>query len=159
MTGMSTRTGVSSDMLSPLITANQKSAYASGTVYTLTNTAAAITLGTTSPTITLDQTGTYKIDFRARFENVGATFAASRLLTLKARVTSGTPADIANSTVLLNTPVITALTSTLCVLTGSVIYNATAGDVISLFTLLDTVPSAGSVTVPEASIVAYRLQQ
>ncbi len=125
----------------------------------MTNAAALLDFGTTDPTVTLDLAGTYKIDFRARFENVGATFAASRLLTLKLRKTSGTPADVTNSTVLFNTPIITTLTSTLCTLNGSVIYTATAGDVLSLYGLIGTVPSAGTLTCDEASIVAFRLQQ
>lgn len=156
--GISSRGGVSNDAPN-LLAANQLTVYAAGTVYTLTNAAALIHLGTTDPTITLTLDGTYKIDYQARFENVGATFAASRLLTLKLRKTSGSAADVANSTVLFNTPIITALTSSLTVLRGSVIYTGVSGDILSLYTLLDTVPSAGSVTVPEAQIVAYRLQQ
>src|SRR4051812_17547920 len=72
---------ITSADLADLLTANQKSVYAAGTVYTLTNAAAAVAFGTTSPAITLDKAGTYKIDYKARVENVGATFAASRLLT------------------------------------------------------------------------------
>lgn len=140
-------------------TANQKTAVAAGTVYTVTNASALLHLGTTDPTITLDLAGTYLINYRARYENVAATFAASRVLTTKLRVTSGTPADIANSSIIFNTPIITLLSNTLCNVSGSVIYTAAAGDVISLFGSLDTVASAGTTTANEAMITAVRLQQ
>lgn len=160
MTGMSTRSGVSTDVTTSLISANQKSAFGTGTAYTVTNAAAAIVLGTTSPTVTLDQDGTYLIIARARYELVGATFAASRLLTLKLNRTNNTPADLTNGTVLYNTPIVTTLTSTLTELTIMAIYTTTnIDDVIVLSTLVGTVPSAGSLTVNEASIVAHRLQQ
>src|SRR4051794_25980818 len=42
-------------------TANQKSVDATGTVYSLTASAAAVTFGTTSPALTLDLAGTYLI--------------------------------------------------------------------------------------------------
>lgn len=157
------RTGavvVASADIADLLTANQLSAYGAGTVYTITNAAAAIVMGTTSPALTINKPGTYKIDFRARIENVGATFAATRLLTLKLNRTNNTPADLTNGTILFNTPVITLLTSTLCVLDGSVIYTTTnSDDAIVLSSLISVVPSAGSITVNEASIVATRLQQ
>ena len=154
------RGGVSQDDGATLVTANQKTSYAAGTVYTVTNTAAAIDFGTTDPAITIDSPGTYLILARARFENVGATFAASRLLTLKLRRTNNTAADLTGGTSLYNTPIITTLTSSLTELTIQAVYTTTnSDDIIALFTLIGTVPSAGSLTVDEASIIAYRLQQ
>jgi hypothetical protein len=140
-------------------TANQKTAVAAGTVYTVTNSAALLHLGTTDPTITLDLAGTYLIHYRVRYEDVGATFAASRVLTTKLVKTNGTPADVANSAIVFNTPIVTTVTNTLALVSGSVIYTATAGDVISIYGGLDTVASAGSTTVNEAVINAVRLQQ
>lgn len=161
MTGVSGgRGGVSQDDGATLITANQKSAYGTGSVYTVTNAAASIVLGTTSPTVTLDQPGTYLIIARARYELVGATFAATRLLTLKLRRTNNTAADLTNATSLYNTPVVTLLSSTMTELTVHALYTTTnSDDVIVLQTLVGTVPSAGSLTVDEASIIATRLQQ
>lgn len=160
MTGVSGRSGVSQDDGSNLTTANQKAAYGTGTVYTLTNAAAAIVMGTTSPTVTIDSPGTYLLVARARFENVGATFAASRLVTLKLNRTNNTPADLTNGTSLFNTPIITLLTNTLTELNITAFYTTTnSDDVIVLSTLVGTVPSAGTLTVNEASIVAIRLQQ
>lgn len=160
MSGISTRSGVSNDISDGLTTANQKSAFGTGTVYTVTNAAAAIVQGTTSPTITIDSAGTYLIMARARFEMVGATFIASRLLTLKLNRTNNSPADLPNATVLYNTPTATTLTDTLTELTLQTIYTtANSDDVVVLSTLIGTVPSAGSLTVNECSLIAIRLQQ
>lgn len=143
---------------SPL-SSNPLSVFAAGTVYTLTNAAAAVDFGTTDPALTITAPGTYLITARARIENVGATFAATRLLTLKLRRTNNTAADLTNGAALFNTPVITALTSTLTTLTWSVTYTtANSDDAIAMFALIGTVPSAGSCTIDEASIVAVRLQ-
>lgn len=158
--GISSRSGVSNDGFGGLTTANQKSAYGTGSVYTVTNAAATIVLGTTSPTITIDQPGTYLLLARARYELAGATFAASRLLTMKLNRTNNSAADVTNGTVLYNTPIVTALTDTLTELSIHAIYTTVnSDDVIVLSTLVGTVPSAGSLTVNEASIVAIRLQQ
>lgn len=160
MTGVSGRSGVSQDDGSNLITANQKSVFSAGTVFTLTDSAAAVTFGTTSPAITLDKPGTYLITARARFENVGATFAATRPITLKLRRTNNTASDITNGTIVYNTPVITSLTSTLTERNITTIYTTTnSDDAIALYSHVGTLPSAGTVTIDEASIVAFRLQQ
>lgn len=160
MSGISSRSGVSQDISDGLTTANQKSAYGTGSAYTVTNAAAAVVMGTTSPTITIDGPGTYLLIARARYENVGATFAASRLLTLKLNRTNNIPADLTGGTSLFNTPIITLLTSTLTELNIMTFYTTTnSDDVIVLSTLVGTVPSAGTLTVNEASIIAIRLQQ
>lgn len=141
------------------LSSNPISAFAAGTVYTLTNASAAVAFGTTSPSVVLTAPGTYLINVRARVENVGATFAATRLLTLKLRRTNNTAADLTNGAALFNTPVITLLTNSLIALSWSVLYTTSnSDDAIALFGLLNTVPSAGTCTVDEASIVAVRLQ-
>lgn len=141
------------------LSSNPLSAYAAGTVYTLTNASAAVAFGTTSPSITITAPGTYLITARARVENVAATFAASRLLTIKLRRTNNTAADVTNGAALFNTPIITLLTSSLIALTWSTTYVTTnSDDVIAMYALIGTVPSAGTCTIDEASIVAVRLQ-
>lgn len=158
--GISGRSGVSVDGGAALTTANQLSSYGTGSAYTVTNAAAAIVMGTTSPTITVNQPGTYLIIARARYELVGATFAASRLVTLKLNRTNNSAADLTGGTSLYNTPIVTTLTNTMTELTVNAIYTTTnTDDVIVLSTLVGTVPSAGSLTVNEASIIAIRLQQ
>lgn len=133
-----------------------RSVYASGTAYSLTNSAAALTFGTTSPAVTIPQPGTYLLLGRARLEYNGATFAASRLATIKLVDGSG---DITNATSLFNTDIITTLSYTAGVLElNPVLYTTT--DAISTVTmkgLVSVVPSAGTLDVAAASIMAIRL--
>lgn len=160
MSGISTRSGVSTDISDGLTTANQKTVFAAGTVYTMTNSSAAVTFGTTSPAITIDSPGTYLIFARARYELVGATFAATRITTLKLRRTNNTAADLTNGSIAFNTPVVTLLSNTMATPTIMTTYTTTnSDDIIALFSDVGTVPSAGTLTIDEASIVAIRLQQ
>lgn len=146
-----------SGAVSPL-GANQKSVEAAGTVYSLTNTAAAVTFGTTSPSITLDQAGTYLIIAQANMLYNAATFAAVRNVTAKLRRTNNTAADLTGMSRTLKTSIITILTYAFPMVQLIGIYTtANANDVISLFADIDTVPTAGSIDVTQASIVAIRL--
>lgn len=135
------------------------SVYAAGTAYTMTASAAVLTFGTTSPTLVLDKAGTYLITAKANLENVGATFAANRDVTLKLTRTNNTPGDLAHSTTVFGTGVTTTVTGLLA-LAGlpAVIYTTTnTTDSISIEGLVSVVPTAGSLQVTEASIVAIRL--
>lgn len=138
--------------------ANQKSVEAAGTAYSLTNTAAAVTFGTTSPSITLDKAGTYAIFAQANILYNAATFAAVRNVTLKLRRTNNTAADLTGMSRALKTSIITALTYAFPMVQLIGVYTTTnADDVISLFADIDTVPTAGTIDVTQASIVAFRL--
>lgn len=138
-----------------VVPALNQSIYASGTAYTLTNTAALIHLGTTDPTLTIAVTGYYELNGRVRYDLNGATFASSRTVTTKIRRTSGTPADIANTSCGLQTGVTTTITATLAIFDlPPVIVSLTAGDVISLFGNVSVVPTAGSLQAIEASLTA-----
>ncbi len=132
------------------------SAYAAGTVYTLTNAAAAVVFGTTSPTITLATAGKYRIRAQVVVELVGATFAANQALTIKLRRTNNTAGDLTNSTLVYTVPIVTTLTNTLAVITLPDVFYTTAGtsDVVTIFAGLAATPSAGSVTISAASIIA-----
>lgn len=159
MPGMSTRGGVSVDFPN-LLSANQKSSYSAGTAYTLTNTAAALVFGTTSPSITLDLPGTYLILGSTDIRFNGATFAASRTITMKLRRTNNTAADLAGGSDTGITGIVTTLTSEAGGLTMMALYTTTnTNDIITIFGDVSTVPSAGSLDVAEASIIAIRLQQ
>lgn len=141
------------------ITANQLSSYAVGTAYSLTATPAAITFGTTSPSITLNAAGTYLIMARVRMAYNGATFATVRTTTNKLRRTNNTAGDLTNGTVTASTQIITALTYAFIDQSWPVLYTTTnANDVISLFGSVDVIPTAGSLDVVESSIVAFRMQ-
>lgn len=131
---------------------------ASGTPYTLTATAAQITFGTTSPAVTLTQAGTYLLLSRANTKYSGATFAGNQTVSIKLRKTSGTPADLTGIFTTNTLRIITLLTDSAGTLVNPpAVYTAAANDVIRLWGNVSTLPSAGSVLVTEAEIVAVRL--
>jgi hypothetical protein len=134
-------------------------AYAAGTAYTLTNTSAAIDFGTTDPSITLTKAGTYLLLASATVQLVAASFAANQAVTIKARRTNNTPADVTNAVGALGTGVRVTITEGLGVIQlPAVLYTTTAiTDVVTLFGDVAAAPSAGSIQVTAASIVAVRL--
>ena len=133
--------------------------YASGTAYALTNTAALLDFGTTDPSLTITQPGTYLILARAELDYNGATFAASRTVTLKLRRTNNTAADITNSPLVAKTEVTTTVTATFgdFVLPPVIYTTANNNDIIQIFGDVDTVPTAGSLDASSADIIAIRL--
>jgi hypothetical protein len=130
------------------------SAYAVGGTQALTATPSqALSLQLTLPT-----TGHYLILATARIDDVGATFASSRTVTLKLRETTNGPADLANAIAKVQTGVITTQTDTLTYLSiPTVDYSAASGDTIQIFVDVSVVPSAGSIEIIEASILAIPL--
>jgi hypothetical protein len=132
-----------------------KSVYASGTPYTLTNISALVDFGTIDPTLTLEETKFYKIRAGIKIEYVGATLAANQVITLKLRKTSGTPADIPNSSTTLTTEILTTITKTMGVFPlPEVVCFLAVSDIIQIWASIDVVPSAGSIQISAASIVA-----
>ena len=133
--------------------------YAVGTAYSLTNTAALLNFGTTDPSLTITEPGTYLILSRAELDYNGATFAASRTVTLKLPRTNNTAADLTNGTLVAKTEIVTTVTATM----GDfglppVIYTtANNNDIIQIFGDVDTVPTAGSLDASSAEIIAIRL--
>lgn len=136
-----------------------RSAYSAGTVYTLTATPAAVDFGTTDPVITLTQPGTWMIFGRAKVDYVGSTFAAVRAVTIKLRRTNNTAADLTSGTVVQSTNIITTLTYTMGeFVIPPIVYTTTnADDAITIFSDVAVLPTAGTITVSEASIVAVRI--
>lgn len=131
--------------------------YAAGTAYSMTNSAAAITFGTTSPALVITSPGVWLILARARVDYNGATFAASRTGTVKIRRTNNTAADQISTQFL--TDIITTLTYTLAdIVVPPLIYTTTnSDDALALYGDVGVVPSAGSLDVSEAEIVAVKL--
>ena len=127
-----------------------------GTVYTLTATPAAIVGGTTSPTTTLSSPGNYLVIVAMKINHVGATYSASRLISVKLRRTNNTPADITNSTYTWDTGIITTVTQTAGVLSFSMIVRATdsADDIIAPFISIAVIADAGSTIVDETTITS-----
>jgi hypothetical protein len=134
--------------------------YASGTAYSLTNTAALLNFGTTDPSLVLTAPGIYLIFARIRIDYNAATFAAVRTVTIKLRRTNNTAADITNSPTSAKTDIITTLTYTFHIFNlQAIVYTTTnSDDVIEMWGSIDTVPSAGSIDAVEASIVAVRIR-
>lgn len=138
---------------------NPLTVYAAGAVYTLTAVSAAVDFGTTDPIITVNAAGTYAIRARIRVALNAATFAANQTLTVKLRRTNNTAADVANSSATWVVPIVTAQTNTLAVIIlPEVLYTtALTTDTIQLFSDISVVPSAGTISIDAASIVAVRL--
>lgn len=143
------------------VTAHQLSVFAAGTAYSLTNAQAALTFGTTPPSLTLTAAGTYLIFARVRLDYNAATLAASRTVTLKLRRTNNTAADLTNGSISALTQILTTTTFTMGDYSWmSAFYTtAVATDVIAVFGGMDTAPTAGSLDAVEAQIMAVRLQQ
>jgi len=131
--------------------------YASGTAYTLTITPAQLAFGTTSPSITIANGGTYLITAGVGVKYAAATYAGAQTVTLKLRRTNNTAADLSNGSRAVELPVLTSFTGGDFVATPTVVYTATAGDIIQIFGSVSATPSAGSVQTDSAEIVAIRL--
>ena len=134
-------------------------AYTAGTVYTLTATSALIDFSTTDPSVVLDQAGTYLILSGANSKLNAATFAATQTITCKLRRTNNTAADITNGVETVTLPIVTTNTNHAGTFNmPPVIYTtANTDDIIQMWSLVSTLPSAGSVSIQFAYIVAIRL--
>ncbi len=136
-----------------------RTAYGAGTVYSLTNSAAAIDFGTTDPAITLTAAGTYLIFGQVNLAYTGAT-VATETATIKVRRTNNTAADV-SAVVVLDLPVSTVLTNTYGLFQiPPFAYTTTAtDDAITLFANVSAGLSAGTIdaTAIGTSIVALRI--
>lgn len=133
------------------------SSFAVGTAYSITATPAALDFGTTDPSVTLSQAGTYLIIGRVKQDYNAATFAAVRTTTFKLRRTNNTAADLTSGSVTAKTMIITGISGTFIDQTWSVLYTTSnTDDAIALFGSIDVVPTAGSLDAVEASIIAVR---
>ena len=135
-----------------------KQVYASGTAYTLTNTSTALDFGTTDPALTINGPGTWIIFSRVTLKYNAATFAANRTVTIKLSRTNNTAADVTGATTAHITNIITTLTYTESVQIPPVLYTTTNGtDSITIKGDVSVVPTAGSLDVTEAEIIAIRI--
>jgi len=135
--------------------------YGSGTAHTVTGAAfATVTFGTSgAQQVTLTTAGTWLITARARCDYVGATFAAVRTVSLKVRRTNNTAGDVTHVATAWRTQIITTLTFTAldAVLASAQYVTANVDDVLALQVAIDTDPTAGSLQIVEAEIVATYL--
>jgi len=136
------------------------SAYAAGTVYALTNTAAALDFGTTDPSITITSAGTWKITAAVQVTYNAATVVAETA-TLKLRRTNNTAADLTSSTIIIDLPVATTLTHTYGIVMLPSVYYTTvnANDVVTIFGNVSAALGAGTIDAAAAGtwITAERL--
>jgi len=130
-----------------------------GTVYSLTDTAAKIDLGTTDPVIVPAQKGTYLVMAQAQVTYTGATVAAETA-SFKVRRTNNTAAD-ASAVVVIDLPVATTLTHTYGIVQiPPFIYTTTAtDDSLEIFANVSAALGAGTIDIaaPGTKITAVRL--
>lgn len=101
--------------------------------------------------------GTYLLLATVRLDFIGATFAASKTITLKLRETS-LGADVADAIVNLESGTPTTATQTFAVVAlPPVTFAATAGNIVKVFGQVAAVPGAGDLKVIEVSIIAIKL--
>lgn len=135
------------------------SAYAAGTVYSLTNAAAKVAFGTTSPSIVLAASGTYLLLCNFRLDYNAATFTASRTVIMKLRRINNTAADLTNAAISLATSVVTTVTQTFDIgAVKPIVYMTTnSNDNVELWGSVSVVPTAGSLDVADASLLALKI--
>lgn len=131
-------------------------AAAAGDTVALTNSFAVLD---SNANITLDKAGKYLIFAQVNLQFAGATFAASRTVTLKVRRTNNTAADVTGAITVLGTGVVTTVTGTFAsVLIPIVTYTtALTSDILTVQGVVSVVPSAGALNATEVSLVATRL--
>lgn len=141
------------------INTNFYGSYISGTAYTLTGSLAAVTGGTTSPSITLSAAGTYFIYADMDMNEVGATFAGGQTATFEFFRTNNTPGALTSSPAVYTFGAVTTVTQSAATMNVHALIYTTPNnnDVISVYGGLSATPSAGSVTVTGGGIYALRL--
>lgn len=155
MSGISSSSGVSQGNAGAI----PQTSFSAGTAYSLTNAAAAVVFGTTSPSVTIPEPGTYLVLARAQTRFNAATFSASRTINVKMRRTNNTATDLANGAATGITGIVTTLVGGCVDMSWWTIYTTNnSSDTITLFSSLTAAPEAGSLDLVEASIIAMRLQ-
>jgi HAMP domain-containing protein len=102
--------------------------------------------------------GKYLLRAWVKIDLSGATFAATRTLTIKLRRLNNTAADVANAVLTFTVPITTTLSETLAFIDlPGVQYTGTATDQIAMFADINIVPSAGSIVISAGGITAMRI--
>jgi hypothetical protein len=129
---------------------------AAGTAATITNSAAALTFGTTNPVLPITTAGTYYISAQVRVATAAATFAAVQNVICYLYRTNNTPAILANSYGTSLIPILTTSTIEIGSITmGPIVYTtANTNDNVAVYCVLSAAAGAGSVTATQAWIQA-----
>ena len=135
------------------------SVYASGTAYSLTITSALLTFGTTSPSLTIDKAGTYRIYARAQVTRNNSSHVSSHTISFKLRRTNNTAADITNSTTTFSDDAHSTSYETehQDILPEIIYTTSNTDDIIQLWGVASSAGTGGTHDVDEACIVAERL--
>ncbi len=133
--------------------------FAVGSAYSVTNSSAAVTFGTTNPVIRLTTAGTYLLFVPITVQFNGATFGSNATVTLKIRRTNNTAADVSNSTTTFGTGVVTTasgvLTRAQLPLVGYTTSNT--DDLLTVYADVSAGPSAGSLQITSCSVLALKV--
>jgi hypothetical protein len=130
-----------------------------GTAYALTNTSAAVALGTTSPSLTLPGPGTFAIFANLQVDAAAATLT-TQTLSAKLRRTNNTAADLTDAAITaLPIGAMTTATQNVGIFAlGPIIYStANTDDTIAMYANLSAAAAAGAVNVSAARIIAVQL--
>lgn len=136
-----------------------QSVKASGTAFTLTTSAnTAFVLGTTSPTLTITNTGTYQIFASVKVNSNSATTTSGgeQLVNFNVRRTNGTPANLGETGTIYIPGNLTA--SIFGDVRGILVPDQamTAGDVIVISGKITGLPDSGAMTIPQATLLAVQ---
>lgn len=142
-----------------IFTRNSFSAYAAGTVYSLTNASALVDFGTTDPTIQIDLPGRYIVSGGVQLKYNAATFVANQTATCKITRLNNTAADLTGATRTTDLRIITTITDNAGYVQIPATYYDTVNtnDVLAVYCGLSAAPGAGSVDATSAEITATRL--
>lgn len=146
-----------SGTFSPIGNTNYSVNCTGGTAYSLTTTPATVAINGTNVSLTLNQSGKYIIFASAQMSYVGATLLANQTATFKLRKTSGTAADLANSSATAKTEILTLISKDYgnIAFPAAFDYAASAGDVLQMFASVTATPTVGSIQATAGSIYAY----
>lgn len=154
MGGLSLDTGLSLDSSGAAL-----SVYAAGTAASLTNTQALLDFGTTDPSLVLNQPGVWMIFGTAQLKYNAATFVSNQTVTMKLRRTNNTAADVTAATRTVDLGIVTTFTNSagVAVIPPVVYTTLNSNDILQLFGAVSVAPSAGSLDVVSAEIVAVKI--
>lgn len=133
-----------------------KDSTAAGTAYTLTTTVSAVDFGTTDPSITLTEPGTYLVEALVRVDAQAATVGTTQNLDLRIRRTNNTPADIDQTIIDLAPLTAQTLTVGTYVLKQKVV-TVNNNDILTIFAGLSAALGAGTMTISKAMIFANKV--
>lgn len=133
--------------------------YGAGTAYNLTASSAAVTMGTTSPSITISVAGTYLLLGRGSLVYNLATYLATQTATIKLRRTNNTAVDLANASTVKQLRALTLITDSAgsFEIPPTIYTTSNTNDVITLFAGVSAAPTAGNVQIQECDIQAIRI--